>query len=386
MEIQLDNAQKEFFELMQKKEDLHEDLLPYIENTSTIGPVIRHPLYYELFYHPQRNAVINRGYLAKKSYVEKKLKEKNYTGVLVLYERPYRLEKFCQFRNELTDEQYWDTLAWIWTDSENLWQYGPILGMLLNSDRPQKEKMMTEDEANFLANLPEEFTIYRGHHGHNKSGYSWTLSYTRALWFARRWEGNYKKQGVLKATVKKTDVIALLMNRKELEIVVDPSRLTKVKSIKNKKKRPKWLQDILDEAVKNFKLGENTDHGLHHWEQVERNALALAKHTKGCNKLVVQLFALLHDCKRENEYEDPDHGKRAALYIEQLFSEKRLPLSVKQKEILVEACSYHNDPLTSNDPTIGTCWDADRLDLPRVGILPDKKLLSTEAGKKFLIW
>ncbi|MGB5446898.1 MAG: hypothetical protein WBM99_15485, partial [Psychromonas sp.] len=35
----------------------------------------------------------------------------------------------------------------------------------------------------------------------------------------------------------------------------------------------------------------------------------------------------------------------------------------------------------STDPTIGTCWDADRLDLGRYGIYPKAQFLSTEAAK-----
>jgi uncharacterized protein len=31
---------------------------------------------------------------------------------------------------------------------------------------------------------------------------------------------------------------------------------------------------------------------------------------------------------------------------------------------------------------IGACWDADRLDLTRVGIIPDPDMMSTEPGKE----
>jgi hypothetical protein len=34
------------------------------------------------------------------------------------------------------------------------------------------------------------------------------------------------------------------------------------------------------------------------------------------------------------------------------------------------------------DVTIQTCWDADRLDLGRVGIRPDPARMGTEAGKR----
>ena len=42
----------------------------------------------------------------------------------------------------------------------------------------------------------------------------------------------------------------------------------------------------------------------------------------------------------------------------------------------------HTDGTISDDPTIGCCWDADRLDLPRVGMQPDPALLSTEAAAR----
>ena len=36
----------------------------------------------------------------------------------------------------------------------------------------------------------------------------------------------------------------------------------------------------------------------------------------------------------------------------------------------------------SEHPTIGTCWDADRLDLGRVGIVPQPKFMSTAFAKE----
>ena len=48
---------------------------------------------------------------------------------------------------------------------------------------------------------------------------------------------------------------------------------------------------------------------------------------------------------------------------------------------LVEALRLHSDGLTTDDPTIGTCWDADRLHLPRVSIVPDPAFLSTRAAR-----
>ncbi len=45
------------------------------------------------------------------------------------------------------------------------------------------------------------------------------------------------------------------------------------------------------------------------------------------------------------------------------------------------ACEEHTNGDVSSDPTIGVCWDADRMNLWRVGIKPDPHELSTEAAR-----
>ena len=44
-------------------------------------------------------------------------------------------------------------------------------------------------------------------------------------------------------------------------------------------------------------------------------------------------------------------------------------------------CEYHDKGMTSKDLDVGCCWDADRLDLMRVGIYPDKSYLSTKTAR-----
>jgi uncharacterized protein len=51
-------------------------------------------------------------------------------------------------------------------------------------------------------------------------------------------------------------------------------------------------------------------------------------------------------------------------------------------ETLTFAIRHHTDGKTSDDPTVGTCWDADRLDLGRVGIIPSPTFMSTPTGKR----
>ena len=53
---------------------------------------------------------------------------------------------------------------------------------------------------------------------------------------------------------------------------------------------------------------------------------------------------------------------------------------------LLEACRLHTDGHTVGDRTLLACWDADRLDLGRVGITPESQLPGTKAGRILLAW
>ena len=139
------------------------------------------------------------------------------------------------------------------------------------------------------------------------------------------------------------------------------------------------------EKLRQFVIAENKIrpdalHGPKHWRRVEKNGLMIARQT-GADPVVVKLFALFHDAKRENDNQDPGHGRRAASYAESL-RKNHFSITDAQFDLLLRACCGHTDGTLSEDPTIATCWDADRLDLGRVGITPASGFMSTEVGKR----
>ena len=140
------------------------------------------------------------------------------------------------------------------------------------------------------------------------------------------------------------------------------------------------LDAVRDWALRQFTLGRTSIHGPEHWERVQRNGLILAEKTLNADRIVVQLFAILHDCCRINEGYDPSHGLRVAEAAAEIRNELIL-LDDDQFNLLVTACRDHTDGYTTSNPTIACCWDADRLDLPRVGISPRRRFLSTAAAK-----
>ena len=53
-------------------------------------------------------------------------------------------------------------------------------------------------------------------------------------------------------------------------------------------------------------MGHSTIHGEDHWMRVLYNGRMLARET-GANLNVVELFAIIHDCQRDNDDYDLEH-------------------------------------------------------------------------------
>ncbi len=124
-------------------------------------------------------------------------------------------------------------------------------------------------------------------------------------------------------------------------------------------------------------------HGLAHWARVLENGLRLADAT-GADPTLICLFAILHDSRRLSEHRDPDHGLRGAQLA--AFLRTGLPilsaLPDPDFDRLSTACARHTDTDLHDDPTIRTCWDADRLDLPRVGKTIQTRFLNSGAARE----
>lgn len=132
--------------------------------------------------------------------------------------------------------------------------------------------------------------------------------------------------------------------------------------------------------VESHELGHDGFHGQDHWHRVLINGRMLASAT-GANLKVVELFALIHDSRRENEAYDPEHGLRAAQHALELHR-TWFDATDAEMALLTEACRFHSDGFTDGDLTVQACWDADRLDLGRVGIRPSAKYLCTHHAKR----
>ena len=138
-------------------------------------------------------------------------------------------------------------------------------------------------------------------------------------------------------------------------------------------------RELIQVIRKQFVLNWRGLHGAPHWVRVRENGLRLAE-TTGANTKVVELFAFLHDSRRLNDDSDYEHGKRAALFAQSLAG-SLFELTESELEDLLTACRGHSDGLREGSVTVLTCWDADRLDLGRVGIKPNPHYLCTAAAR-----
>jgi uncharacterized protein len=127
---------------------------------------------------------------------------------------------------------------------------------------------------------------------------------------------------------------------------------------------------------------ESQLHGEAHWRAVAYTALSLAPRVAGADALLGLLFGLIHDSQRVDDGHDPEHGPRAARVAEALHGEGLLPLSLPRLRTLVDAIARHADGRRAGEPTVGLCWDADRLNLWRIGVEPRAEFLSTAAARE----
>jgi uncharacterized protein len=145
-------------------------------------------------------------------------------------------------------------------------------------------------------------------------------------------------------------------------------------------------------------------HGPAHWARVHRFGVLLAEREQlpAAGRVCVEVFAWVHDLAREDDSGSNHHAIEGAASLDRVLPAIFDGLSSEQVETIRAAIRYHSDGMTAGRaydagafddlawprelvvPTIGCCWDADRLDLPRVGVHPGAQFMSTSAWREVL--
>jgi hypothetical protein len=207
-------------------ETLDCELLPFL-GESSFGAVLKAPLVFRVPYLPQLAATANREYRQKRQGVARAESDGNWQKVLWLHEKPYRMSVFLRVRERMSDRDYWQTLASLWLETENLHEdQQEWVGALTASRAGRAQWLMDESERAILASFDGRVKVYRGFRRPGRHlAPSWTLDAARAQWFARRAIDRGTGGYLATVTVPKASVIAYFGGRGEQEIVLDPAEL-----------------------------------------------------------------------------------------------------------------------------------------------------------------
>jgi hypothetical protein len=138
-----------------------------------------------------------------------------------------RFHFFIKLIPKLKGANYWYALNSAYTSTDNLFLVSDLVKASFLKDEPEREALMTSTEREYLENLPEQITIYRGmtekEFSQNNFGVSWSLKKEVAEFFAYRYIRNHstakEKKTVHKLTINKSEVIAFINGRNEFEII-----------------------------------------------------------------------------------------------------------------------------------------------------------------------
>jgi hypothetical protein len=221
---------RDLMDIMNRKEDLHPDLEPYLVQDGPLGvPFLNAPLVKNIMHSPQENAWMNKSYLLKKEQVEKAASDGDWHRYVFWHERAYRLGALLDAVEKgakVDPKIYWELVGSIWTDSENIREDRRSWQTIWTEPVPKRPFCMSSSERKALKALPDVIQVWRGV-GHRTAarGMSWTINKTKAEWFARRYSSDDRTPHLVSGVVLKTDVLAYFTGRNESEVVAMPSRV-----------------------------------------------------------------------------------------------------------------------------------------------------------------
>ncbi len=138
---------------------------------------------------------------------------------------------------------------------------------------------------------------------------------------------------------------------------------------------PDAWRDLLASVKVRATMMDSPIHGESHWRGVALAGMRICDLFPACDRQVMMAFAMFHDSQRLDDDYDPEHGERAAAEVAKSRALRGL-LNRDQIAKLEKACALHEKGKTTDNPTIGACWDADRANLWRVSVIPNRRFFS----------
>ena len=184
---------------------LHSELLPYLDGTT-----LEHPLLRSEYAWPAMSARLNRVFeLATR---ENRVIDLNITHSDI----QTRLTQHLQTQ-PVDSAEYYRDIGNLWTHAELTGLTSDVVTMLIDPLHEHTDEIMTNQERNFLTDLPDEIELFRAHHESLQCGCCWTLDEE----FARRWAtGIPQNNQISRGMASKRNVIAYISRRGEHEVLM----------------------------------------------------------------------------------------------------------------------------------------------------------------------
>jgi len=184
---------------------LHSELLPYLDGTT-----LEHPLLRFKYAWPAMFARLNRAFeLATR---ENRVIDLNTTHSDI----QNRLARHLQ-RRPVDSAKYYRDFGNLWTHAELTGLTSDVVAMLIDPSHEYTAEIMTDQERDFLIDLPDEIELFRAHHESLQCGCCWTLDEE----FARRWATGIPQNNLIsRGMASKRNVIAYISRRSEHEVLM----------------------------------------------------------------------------------------------------------------------------------------------------------------------
>lgn len=138
----------------------------------------------------------------------------------------HRLAALEAYAETLDDERYWQLVAFAWIEDGS-----PSVARsqrwlrVLESPRPGRAGMMTDEERRKLESLSTDVRVFRGFdYEGGERGLSWTLCRDVADCFARRGSRS-NPPSVAEGKIDREAIIALLLEKDEEEVIANPENV-----------------------------------------------------------------------------------------------------------------------------------------------------------------
>lgn len=129
--------------------------------------------------------------------------------------------EFLAIQDELSDDRYWAVLRWAWLRHGASFARENVIDRVFKSGRPGREHLMTENEREMLARLPDTMVVYQGGTSSDAGfKWSWSLERQKAKNFAINCFGRHPR--LVEGIVSKSDVTAYFGEYDEQEVLVEP--------------------------------------------------------------------------------------------------------------------------------------------------------------------